>query len=76
MDVSKDFESVFTDMVKREICVGHSLLYVCYASFLESKGKLYDAHIVYQSAISRSLSLPTLFICFALILEIYGRYLP
>ncbi|KAB1209899.1 Mitotic checkpoint serine/threonine-protein kinase BUB1 [Morella rubra] len=54
MDVSKDFESVFIDMVKREICVGHSLLYVCYASFLESKGKLYDAHIVYQSAISRN----------------------
>ncbi|CAN6720027.1 unnamed protein product [Malus baccata var. baccata] len=29
MDTSEDFESVFLEMLHREICVDHSLLYVC-----------------------------------------------
>ncbi|KAM1248567.1 hypothetical protein ACFX2I_044567 [Malus domestica] len=40
MDTSEDFESVFLEMLHREICVGHSLLYVWYATFLEAKEKL------------------------------------
>ena len=65
MDVSNDFESVFREMVESEICIGHSILYVCYASFLELKQKLHDAHFVYKSGISRSLSysLPNEFVC-------------
>ncbi|KAM1717968.1 hypothetical protein ACFX11_025738 [Malus domestica] len=54
MDTSEDFESVFLEMLHREICVGHSLLYVWYAIFLEAKEKLYDAHMVYQMGISRN----------------------
>ncbi|KAG6722637.1 hypothetical protein I3843_03G172900 [Carya illinoinensis] len=54
MDVSEDFESVFREMTESEICLGHSLLYVWYASFLESKGKLHDAHMVYQSGFLRN----------------------
>ncbi|KAL6286550.1 hypothetical protein ACE6H2_010940 [Prunus campanulata] len=48
MDFSEDFESVFQKMWESKICVGNSLLYVWYASFLESQGKLYDASMVYQ----------------------------
>ncbi|GMY10146.1 mitotic checkpoint serine/threonine-protein kinase BUB1 [Fagus crenata] len=54
MDISNDFESVFREMVESEICIGHSILYVCYASFLELKQKLHDAHLVYKSGISRN----------------------
>lgn len=65
MDVSNDFESVFREMVESEICIDHSMLYVCYASFLELKQKLHDAHLVYQFGMLRSLSfsLPNLFVC-------------
>ena len=70
MDVSNDFESVFREMVESEICIDHSVLYVCYASFLELKQKLHDAHLVYQYGMLRSLSfsLPNLFVsvCFSL----------
>ncbi|CAL9012498.1 unnamed protein product [Prunus brigantina] len=54
MDFSEDFESVFQNMCQSKICAGNSLLYVWYASFLESKGKLYDASMVYQMGISRN----------------------
>lgn len=54
MDICKDFERVFREMVESEICIGNSLLYVCYASILESKGKLHDAHMVYQSGVLRN----------------------
>ncbi|KAM1225954.1 hypothetical protein PS2_044151 [Malus domestica] len=40
MDTSEDFESVFLEMLHGEICVGHSLLYIWYATFLEAKEKL------------------------------------
>ncbi|KAK2651157.1 hypothetical protein Ddye_018668 [Dipteronia dyeriana] len=49
----KDFEKVFREMEKIEICIGHSLLYQWYALFLEAKGKWQDAHMVYQIGISR-----------------------
>lgn len=45
-------------MLETKICVGHSVLYIWYASFLESKGKLYDAQMVYQMGILRSISSP------------------
>ncbi|KAL0001972.1 hypothetical protein SO802_015753 [Lithocarpus litseifolius] len=54
MDVSNDFESVFREMVESEICIDHSMLYVCYASFLELKQKLHDAHLVYQYGMLRN----------------------
>ncbi|ONI17130.1 hypothetical protein PRUPE_3G139700 [Prunus persica] len=54
MDFSEDFESVFQKMWESKICVGNYLLYVWYESFLESKGKLYDASMVYQMGISRN----------------------
>ncbi|KAH0983378.1 hypothetical protein GBA52_010555 [Prunus armeniaca] len=54
MDFSEDFESGFQIMWESKICVGNSLLYIWYASFLESKGKLYDASMVYQMGISRN----------------------
>lgn len=63
MDICKDFERVFREMVESEICIGNSLLYVCYASILESKGKLHDAHMVYQSGVLRSLSLSPSPVC-------------
>lgn len=70
MDVSNDFESVFREMVESEICIDHSMLYVCYASFLELKQKLHDAHLVYQYGMLRSLSfsLPNLFVSLSQIL--------
>ncbi|XP_062020062.1 mitotic checkpoint serine/threonine-protein kinase BUB1 [Rosa rugosa] len=54
MGFIEDFEGLFMEMLDRKICIGQSLLYVWYASFLESKGKLYDAHMVYQMGISRN----------------------
>ena len=54
MGFIQDYETVFLEMLDRKICIGQSLLYVWYASFLESKGKLYDAQMVYHIGISRS----------------------
>ncbi|GMN53837.1 hypothetical protein TIFTF001_022970 [Ficus carica] len=50
----EDFDRIFTEILEKKICVGHSLLYVWYATFLESKGKLYDAQMVYQMGILRN----------------------
>ncbi|XP_004303098.1 PREDICTED: mitotic checkpoint serine/threonine-protein kinase BUB1 isoform X2 [Fragaria vesca subsp. vesca] len=52
MGFIQDYETVFLEMLDRKICIGQSLLYVWYASFLESKGKLYDAQMVYHFGIS------------------------
>ncbi|KAL6138005.1 hypothetical protein ACLB2K_063293 [Fragaria x ananassa] len=52
MGFIEDYETVFLEMLDRKICIGQSLLYVWYASFLESKGKLYDAQMVYHIGIS------------------------
>lgn len=40
-------------MEENKICVGQSLLYESYALFLEAKGKLLDAFMVYQIGVSR-----------------------
>ncbi|XP_031255387.1 mitotic checkpoint serine/threonine-protein kinase BUB1-like isoform X1 [Pistacia vera] len=53
LEGSKDFEKVFKEMEETEICIGHSLLYQWYAFFLEAKGLWQDAHMVYQTGISR-----------------------
>ena len=53
IDFCEDYGSIFNEMLKLKICVGHSLLYVWYALFLESKGNLYDAQMVYQMGILR-----------------------
>ncbi|EXB44632.1 Mitotic checkpoint serine/threonine-protein kinase [Morus notabilis] len=47
----EDFGSIFNEMLESKICVRHSSLYVWYAAFLESKGKLYEAQMVYQMGI-------------------------
>ncbi|XP_024018206.1 mitotic checkpoint serine/threonine-protein kinase BUB1 [Morus notabilis] len=52
----EDFGSIFNEMLESKICVRHSSLYVWYAAFLESKGKLYEAQMVYQMGILRSIS--------------------
>jgi hypothetical protein len=72
MDICKDFERVFREMVESEICIGNSLLYVCYASILESKGKLHDAHMVYQSGVLRSLFLSPQYGCLYVFLAQIG----
>ncbi|KAE9457694.1 hypothetical protein C3L33_10423, partial [Rhododendron williamsianum] len=53
MDASPDFESVFREMEQNQMCVNNSMLYESYALFLEAKGKLTDALVVYQLGISR-----------------------
>uniref|UniRef100_A0A803QJH3 Protein kinase domain-containing protein n=1 Tax=Cannabis sativa TaxID=3483 RepID=A0A803QJH3_CANSA len=50
----KDYAGIFTEMLEKKICVGQSLLYVWYASYIESKGKLYEAQMVYQMGIMRN----------------------
>ncbi|KAL5573543.1 hypothetical protein UlMin_023140 [Ulmus minor] len=50
----EEFGRIFSDMLERKICIGHAQLYVWYASFLEAKGKLYDAQMVYQMGILRN----------------------
>ncbi|XP_057507466.1 mitotic checkpoint serine/threonine-protein kinase BUB1 isoform X1 [Actinidia eriantha] len=54
MDASPEFESIFREMDQNKICTSNSLLYEWYALFLEAKGKLSDAFLVYQLGISRN----------------------
>ncbi|KAL0757185.1 hypothetical protein Bca101_094853 [Brassica carinata] len=51
--VFEDFESVYKEVEENEICIGHSLLYEWYATFLELKGLWIRAHLVYQTGLSR-----------------------
>lgn len=53
MDGSSDFDSIFRQMEDYKICLYNSLRYEVVAIFLEAKGKLHDAHSVYQLGISR-----------------------
>ncbi|WJZ99203.1 hypothetical protein VitviT2T_017668 [Vitis vinifera] len=53
LDAREDFASIFREMEENKICVGQSLLYESYALFLEAKGKLLDAFMVYQIGVSR-----------------------
>ncbi|KAJ4981953.1 hypothetical protein NE237_032790 [Protea cynaroides] len=54
LDAVHDFESVFKMMEDSRICTTYSLLYISYALFLESKGKLVDALEIYRMGISRN----------------------
>uniref|UniRef100_A0A5B7CE93 Putative mitotic checkpoint serine/threonine-protein kinase BUB1 n=1 Tax=Davidia involucrata TaxID=16924 RepID=A0A5B7CE93_DAVIN len=54
MDCSQDFQSIFRELEQNKICITHSLLYESYALFLEAKGRLTDALMVYQLGISRN----------------------
>ncbi|XP_052208011.1 mitotic checkpoint serine/threonine-protein kinase BUB1 [Diospyros lotus] len=54
MDSSPEFERVFTEMEQSKICAYNSFFYQNYALFLEAKGKLIDAFMVYQLGISRN----------------------
>lgn len=49
----EDFETGFKELLEQEICVGNSLLYIWLAVFLESKGRLNDANIVYELGLMR-----------------------
>ncbi|CAN7096144.1 unnamed protein product [Brassica rapa subsp. narinosa] len=53
LEGSEDFESVYKEVEENEICIGHSLLYEWYATFLELKGLWIRAHLVYQTGLSR-----------------------
>ncbi|KAA8524345.1 hypothetical protein F0562_010768 [Nyssa sinensis] len=54
MEFSQDFESIFGELEQYKICITRSLLYESYALFLEAKGRLTDALLVYQLGISRN----------------------
>ncbi|XP_028761683.1 mitotic checkpoint serine/threonine-protein kinase BUB1 [Neltuma alba] len=54
MDASQDFNNVFKELLDSNVCANHSSLYVWSAYFFESKGRLHDAHTVYQLGISRN----------------------
>ncbi|XP_065876772.1 mitotic checkpoint serine/threonine-protein kinase BUB1-like [Euphorbia lathyris] len=49
----EDYETVFKEMEKNNICSDHSVLYELYASLLEAKGNWQQAHVVYRIGISR-----------------------
>ncbi|EYU42135.1 hypothetical protein ABFS82_13G031200 [Erythranthe guttata] len=54
MDGSSDYERVYKEMEEHRICVHKALLYESLALFLEAKGRLIDACMVYQLGISRN----------------------
>ncbi|XP_050382639.1 mitotic checkpoint serine/threonine-protein kinase BUB1 [Argentina anserina] len=50
----EDYETLFLELMDKEICGGNSKLYVGYAYFLESIGKAYHADRVYKMGIQRN----------------------
>ncbi|KAF3643487.1 hypothetical protein FXO37_21960 [Capsicum annuum] len=54
MDSSSDHESIYREIEQNKICLFNSLLYETYALFLEAKGRLIDAFLVYHLGISRN----------------------
>ncbi|CAA2982166.1 mitotic checkpoint serine threonine- kinase BUB1 [Olea europaea subsp. europaea] len=54
MDGSSDYERVFKEMERNKICLRNALLYESFALFLEVKGKLIDACMIYHLGISRN----------------------
>ncbi|KAL6553975.1 hypothetical protein OROMI_019648 [Orobanche minor] len=54
MDGSSDYESVFKEMEEHRICIHNALLYETSALFLEAKGRLTDACMMYHLGISRN----------------------
>ncbi|KAL4585270.1 hypothetical protein LXL04_009886 [Taraxacum kok-saghyz] len=53
MDFSPNYELVFREIEQLKICLDKALLYESYALFLEAKGMMDEAHLVYLSGISR-----------------------
>ncbi|KAJ0982942.1 hypothetical protein J5N97_011197 [Dioscorea zingiberensis] len=53
-DTIQDFERIFRMLAVKSICQAHSLLYEAYAISLISKGRLVEAHDVYQLGVSRN----------------------
>ncbi|KAK4484467.1 hypothetical protein RD792_007050 [Penstemon davidsonii] len=54
MDGSSDYESVFKEMEECRICRQKALLYESFSLFLEVKGRLIDASMIYHLGISRN----------------------
>ncbi|KAK4438662.1 Mitotic checkpoint serine/threonine-protein kinase BUB1 [Sesamum alatum] len=54
MDGSPDYERVFKEMEEHRICIHKALLYESFALFLEAKGRLIDACMIYHLGISRN----------------------
>ncbi|KAK4368955.1 hypothetical protein RND71_012747 [Anisodus tanguticus] len=54
MDSSSDHESIYREIEQNKICLFNSMLYETYALFLEAKGRLIDAFLVYHLGISRN----------------------
>lgn len=63
MDGSSDYERVFKEIEERRICLRKAMLYESFALFLEAKGSLIDACMIYHLGISR-------FIFFSLVMRI------
>ncbi|KAL7000420.1 non-specific serine,threonine protein kinase [Sarracenia purpurea var. burkii] len=53
MEASADFEGIFREMELNKICTNQSIRYELHALFLEAKGKMDDALMIYQLGISR-----------------------
>uniref|UniRef100_M1D6A6 ATP binding / protein kinase/ protein serine/threonine kinase n=2 Tax=Solanum tuberosum TaxID=4113 RepID=M1D6A6_SOLTU len=54
MDSSSNHESIYREIEQNKICLFNSLLYETYALFLEAKGRLIDAFLIYHLGISRN----------------------
>ncbi|XP_051151960.1 mitotic checkpoint serine/threonine-protein kinase BUB1 [Andrographis paniculata] len=54
MDGNSNFEKVYQEMEKHQICMHNALLYESFALFLEAKGRLIDACMMYHLGISRN----------------------
>ncbi|XP_057803604.1 mitotic checkpoint serine/threonine-protein kinase BUB1-like [Salvia miltiorrhiza] len=54
MDGSSDYERVFKEIEEHRICIRKALLYESFALFLEVKGRLIDACMIYHLGISRN----------------------
>lgn len=53
MDGASDYERVFKEIEELRICIRKAMLYESFALFLESKGRLIDACMIYHLGISR-----------------------
>ncbi|KAK4745362.1 hypothetical protein SAY87_011674 [Trapa incisa] len=54
LDTLKDFESITREMEESKVCSGNSFFYELYALYLESKGLLHEASMVYKIGIARN----------------------
>ncbi|KAI3802254.1 hypothetical protein L1987_30384 [Smallanthus sonchifolius] len=54
IDFCQDHKAVFREIEQLKICLDKSLLYESYALVLEAMGMMGEAHLVYQSGISRN----------------------